>query len=169
MVHKSKTKKIGREIAEIVLAFAVAWLGYQGLSIVTGTPLPIVAVVSDSMYHTNTFDGWWDTHKEYYESIGMDKERFLTFPFRSGLSRGDLLLVVNQKPNVGDVVIYEKPSQGISIVHRLVAVRDGEYIIKGDNNFVADAPVSPNQFVGKVILAVPLLGYPRFLLFGIGI
>jgi hypothetical protein len=66
-------------------------------------------------------------------------------------------------------VIYEKREQGISIVHRLVGTQGDSYIIKGDNNYIADAPVAKNQVVGKVVFAVPLLGYPRFLLFAFGI
>ena len=41
-----------RDIIEIVVAFAAAWLFYQGLAFATGTAMPIVSVVSDSMEPT---------------------------------------------------------------------------------------------------------------------
>jgi len=51
MLEKIIPKKYGfaKDIAEIIFAFAVAWLFYQGLAFAAGTPMPIVAVVSDSM------------------------------------------------------------------------------------------------------------------------
>ena len=166
---EKKGKRIVREVAEIAFAFVVAWLGYQALSLATGTSLPIVAVVSDSMYHTNTFDPWWVSRGSSYEGIGITKDEFQGFPAKNGLSRGDMLFVINQQPKIGDVVIYDRPNQGFTIVHRLVSSVNGEYVTKGDNNFVADQPIEKSQIRGKVVFAVPLLGYPRFLLFAFGI
>jgi signal peptidase I len=166
---KSTGKRIAKELGEIVLAFVVAWLGYQALALATGTTMPIVAVVSESMYHTNEFDGWWLQHGSFYKEIGINMSKFQAFPFRSGLSKGDLLLVVNQQPQVGDVVIYDRPGQGFTIVHRVISMTNGEYVTKGDNNYVADQSIAKNQIKGKVVLAVPLLGFPRFLLFAFGV
>jgi signal peptidase I len=166
-----KKKTLLREVGEVVAAFAIAWICYQLLSLATGTALPIVAVVSDSMYHTDSFDNWWENRGDFYElqNINISKEEFQAFTVSNGLSRGDLLFVVNQPPKIGDIVIYEKREQGISIVHRLIGRQGQSYLIKGDNNYIADAPVSQSQIVGKVVFAVPLLGYPRFLLFAFGI
>lgn len=169
---KSKKKRVLREIGELVLALFVAWLGYQALALATGTSLPIVAVVSDSMYHNGNFDEWWASRGKLYESIGITKEEFKDFPFRNGLSVGDFLLVINSQPQIGDVIIYDRPVENkgyITIVHRLVETTNGEYVTKGDNNLVKDSPIAKNQIRGKVVLAVPLLGYPRFLLFAFGI
>ena len=38
-----------KDILEIAAAFVIAWVFYQGLAFATGTPMPIVSVVSDSM------------------------------------------------------------------------------------------------------------------------
>jgi signal peptidase len=38
-----------KDIIEIVVAFFAAWLFYQGLGFATGTEMPMVSVVSDSM------------------------------------------------------------------------------------------------------------------------
>jgi len=38
-----------KDVLEIIIAFSVAWLFYQGLSYAVDTPMPIVSVVSNSM------------------------------------------------------------------------------------------------------------------------
>src|SRR3989344_6804572 len=132
-----KKKSLAREAVEIVVAIAVAILVYYGLSFVLGTPMPIVSVVSGSM-----------------EPV---------------LYRGDLIILTSPKDiKVTDVVIYQRPDISETIIHRIIEERDGGYIIKGDNNPIPDPGiVRRNQIIGKVIYAVPLLGYPRVLLFEI--
>ncbi len=145
--------KYVKDILEIVLAFVIAWIFYQGLAFAAGTSMPIVSVVSESM-----------------EPV---------------LHRGDLVFVV--RPNdlkIGDIVIYQKActsadaARGLcsregdstSIIHRIVQEAEGGYIIKGDNNPSPDSGIiRPEQVSGKVVLAMPLLGYPRLALFAVGI
>jgi signal peptidase I len=163
-------KSVQREILEIAGAFIIAWLVYQLLSMATGTALPIVSVVSDSMYHTSHFDNWWSGSQTLYAAYNISEARFKTFLAPNGLSRGDLLVVIKpDNPKIGDIMIYNKFGSDFTIVHRLVAIREDAYIVKGDNNRAADPPVAKEYVVGKVILAVPLLGYPRLLLHQIGI
>src|SRR3989344_5080238 len=135
--NPEKKKSLAREIGEIAIAILVAVLVYYGLSFVLGTSMPIVSVVSGSM-----------------EPV---------------LYRGDLIILV--APNdlkVKDVVIYQRPDISETIIHRIIEERDEGYIIKGDNNAIPDPGiVRKNQILGKVIYAVPLLGYPRVLLFEI--
>ena len=128
-----------KDIMEIISAVIVAWLFYQGLAFVTGTPMPIVSVVSQSM-----------------EPV---------------LHRGDLLFVVGPKNlGVGDIIIYDRPEVSYTIVHRINASTENGYIIKGDNNPVPDAGyVQEYQIKGRVVFAMPLLGYPRLALNVIGI
>lgn len=153
-----------REILEIVAAFGLAWLGYQALAYAAGTPLPVVSVVSDSMYHQQAgFENWWETRKDFYTDNGITRSEFLQFSFRNGLSRGDLLVVLNARPEIGDVIIYNR--NGISIVHRVVVIEKNFYVTKGDNNIAEDKPIAQKEIQGKVVFAVPLLGYPRYLLF----
>ena len=130
-----KKKSLAREAVEIVVAIAVAILVYYGLSFVLGTPMPIVSVVSGSM-----------------EPV---------------LYSGDLIILTSPKDiKVTDVVIYQRPDISETIIHRIIEERDGGYIIKGDNNPIPDPGiVRRNQIIGKVIYAVPLLGYPRVLVF----
>ena len=127
-----------KEIGEIAVAFAVAWLTYHGLAVVFNTPMPIVSVVSNSMVPV--------------------------------LHKGDILIVTSADYNVGDIVIYERPEVPYTIVHRIIGESDKGFIIKGDNNAEPDPwYVKRNQILGKVRIAMPLLGYPRLIihLFGI--
>ena len=112
-----------RDIAEIAIAFAVAWLFYQGLVFATGTPLPIVSVVSDSMFHATTFDEWWNNNKGFYEQKNITKEKFASFQFSNGLSKGDLLFVLNAEPQVGDMIIYQS---GRSSFTKLLISKQGQ-------------------------------------------
>ena len=165
-----KTKTLQREVIEIVAAFAIAWVAYQLIAAATGTPLPIVSVVSDSMYHANYFDEWWAKSGQDYKQFDIDKAMLEKFPDANGLSRGDLLLVVKpENPKIGDILIYRKFGSDFTIVHRLVKIESNGYIVKGDNNHVADPFVAKEYVVGKVVFAVPVLGYPRLILHLFGI
>lgn len=168
---KEKQKKtVRREALEIIAAFFVAWLAYQFIAVAAGTPLPIVSVVSDSMYHASSFDDWWAKNAADYNQLGIGEHEFMRFANVNGLSRGDLLIAVRpDNPKIGDILIYRKFGSDFTVVHRLVSIEDGFYVVKGDNNPVPDPPVAKNYVVGKVVFAIPILGYPRLLLHLIGI
>ena len=167
--NMKKKKSASREVAEVVAAFVIAWLAYQGLAVLTGTPLPIVSVVSDSMYHTDHFDGWWTQSGGFYKSIDINKAEFRGMPTANGLSRGDLLFVVRpDNLKVGDVIIYNR-LDGFTIVHRLIEINGNYVVTKGDNNADQDKTINVSQIQGKMVFAMPVLGYPRFLLHLVGI
>ena len=128
-----------KDILEIVFAFIIAWIFYQGLALATGTQTPIVSVVSESM-----------------EPV---------------LHRGDLVFVIKpENLQVGNIVIYQKENSQFTIIHRIIEKKEDGYITKGDNNPAPDAgTIRPQQISGKVIFAVPLLGYPRLALYAVGI
>lgn len=158
------------DILEIILALAVAWLFYQGLAFAMNTPMPIVSVVSDSMYHKDNFDEWWSRNENYYKNVGIEKDGFSKFIVPNGFMRGDLIFLVgdkNLKP--GDVIIYNLQGRGITIIHRVIEVKENEVIAKGDNNAIADPPVRKELIMGKAVLAMPLLGWPRLMLYAVGV
>ncbi|MDI6721425.1 MAG: signal peptidase I [Candidatus Aenigmarchaeota archaeon] len=155
-----------KDALEIIIAFIVAWLFYQGLAVVTGTKMPIVSVVSDSMLHTEKFDNWWGSKSAYYSDLEISREDFKKFPVPRGLSCGDLLFITrDDNPRIGDVVIYSRPGSDYTIVHRIVDRSDNIYITKGDNNAAPDAPISNSQLQGRMVFAMPLLGSPRLALY----
>lgn len=162
-----KKKSMLRDAGELVIALVIAWVFYQSLAVVMGTGMPIVSVVSQSMYHDGSFDDWWSSHGRFYENMNVTKENFSKLPMPNGFEKGDLLVVKNDPPQVGDVVIYYR--SGITIVHRVIQINDDGYITKGDNNLGPDSPVSKEQVGGKVLFGLPVLGYPRYVLYLIGI
>ncbi|MBI5061232.1 MAG: signal peptidase I [Candidatus Aenigmarchaeota archaeon] len=162
---KGKKENIFADIAEVIIAVFAAWLFYQFLIFLLGTPMPVVSVVSSSMYHSSHFDGWWSSSSKYYEKNGMNKTEFEKFTLPNGLSIGDLLVVSKSDYKVGDIVIYNRPEVRYTIVHRIIAEKDGSYVIKGDNNPAEDpGVVKQEQIIGKVNFAIPLVGYPRLAL-----
>jgi signal peptidase len=80
--------------------------------------------------------------------------------------------------NAGDVLILDKPDillideddiiayrgNDSIIVHRVIEVRDGYLITKGDNNQSSDTPVSKEDYVGRVVYTIPRIGLPLLLL-----
>ncbi len=168
-------KKLGKDnvfadIAEIILAVFAAWVFYQLLIFALGTPMPVVSVVSQSMYHQKNFDGWWNSSGGYYERIGLGSEDFKKFTAANGLSRGDLLVVSRGDYKIGDVVLYNRPEVRYTIVHRIAAEKNGGFVIKGDNNAAEDpGTVKKEQIIGKVVFAMPMLGYPRLALYAVGV
>ncbi|MBU5575043.1 MAG: signal peptidase I [Candidatus Aenigmatarchaeota archaeon] len=77
--------------------------------------------------------------------------------------RGDLMIVYNDGNfKIGDIVVYESNFFPHPIIHRIIAIEDGKYITKGDNNLIKDPyPITKEQIKGKVIFKFPLLGYVK--------
>ena len=63
------------------------------------------------------------------------------------------------KLEVGDIIVYDRISDGLRIIHRVIAVTDEGLVTKGDANRVDDG-LSTNEFnyFGKYLFHVPLLG-----------
>lgn len=85
---------------------------------------------------------------------------------------GSLVIVVPQKNyNAGDVITFKKDSK--TITHRIMHIKNGEYLTAGDANEEFDfGSVSKTQVMGKVVLDIPYAGYilpanrdPRWFIF----
>lgn len=81
---------------------------------------------------------------------------------------GDLLIMSSADYQIGDIAAYQRGK--MTIIHRIIEINGDGYVFKGDHNSVPDPEVvSSSQIIGKVRMAVPLLGYPRLVLYWIGI
>ncbi len=88
------------------------------------------------------------------------------------LNVGDIIIVQGKEfYRVDDIVVYETDLYSKPIVHRIIEVRNGNYVTKGDHNRFPDpgtiAPqdgVSEDEVQGKVVYVIPKLGYPKYLL-----
>jgi len=95
--------------------------------------------------------------RELLESV---LARGIPFRFRaSGFSMhpfvrdGDVVTISppsRREPRVGDVVAFVGPVNGKLTVHRIVARRDGRYLMRGDNADVTDGWVGPHDVFGRV-------------------
>lgn len=90
--------------------------------------------------------------------LGFGATVVLSGSMEPTLSVGDLLIVVpSEEYSIGDIVVYE--SSGISVVHRIIALEDGMAVTQGDANNASDDPISTSSVKGRVVAAIPMLGY----------
>lgn len=55
--------------------------------------------------------------------------------------------------SVGDIIIYRNDSD-IYVIHRVIEKNESTLITKGDNNPIADDPISPERVYGKYIMTL---------------
>lgn len=97
-------------------------------------------------------------------SYGEDKFYFLTSTSMMPTIRPNSLLFIKRQSayEVGDVVgYYAKVNEKEEIVaHRIVGIGGNVYLTQGDSNSEPDGVlVLPRLVIGRVVLAVPVMGY----------
>ncbi len=157
-------------IVTLALAFIIIKLVFfPGLSLITGTSLPLVIVESCSMYHHE--DGFEKTFESsVYEDYGITLEDTDNWVFQNGFSKGDVIFVVGAKNiEIGDVIIFNGGMQ-YPLIHRVVGVGDS-YATKGDNyktnsrQLSSEKNISGDQIVGKALFKVPFVGWIKLIFF----
>ena len=74
------------------------------------------------------------------------------------LSVDDLLIVAAKDSyEVGDVVVFQ--TQRTAVVHRIIAINGEEIITRGDANTADDEPITLANIKGRVVCAIPFVGY----------
>ncbi len=154
-------------IVNIILAIIIVkFIFYPVLGFFLGTSFPIVAVVSESMEHNLNFENWWSSNNQFYESLNITKEEFLTYRFKNGFNKGDIIILTGAKDiKRGDVLVYLSSQHSNPIIHRAVIIND-KISTKGDN--VAgiqefEKNISRNSIVGRGLVKIPLLGYIKLI------
>jgi signal peptidase I len=140
----------------------LAFVFFQGLSLAFNTKFPVVTVYSSSMMHKNPNV----THYNWLEkNFGYSRKFVDSWPFPAGLNVGDVAFVVKSEYEVGDVIVYKVEGYKLPVIHRIVALNeDGTFQTKGDNNIGQlsfELKVREEQIHGKVIFALPYMGYPK--------
>jgi len=126
--------------------------------------------------HIN-FEEYWETCGDWYDKKGISRFEFEEFPLKNGFKKGDVIIVWGRfTPKLGDIIIFQ-PNIGSQspypIIHRIVNI-DEEGIIqtKGDHNErqltqnnniyqTDEVYIQENQLIGKAIIKIPFLGYPK--------
>lgn len=70
---------------------------------------------------------------------------------------GDLMVMRRQDSyEVGQIVAFESDMNGAVVVHRIVDVVDGRYLLKGDNNAFLDRfTPTADEVIGAEVLTIP--------------
>jgi len=76
------------------------------------------------------------------------------------LHRGDLAVVRKQSAyRVGDIVLYDSRELGSKVLHRVVRVEGGRFVLKGDNNSFLDTErPTEEEIVGRLSVTAPAVG-----------
>ena len=90
--------------------------------------------------------------------FGVGASVVLSGSMEPALSVGDLLIIRQQENyETGNIVVYQ--SGTMPVVHRIVAMSDGIVTTRGDANNATDKPFPADAIKGKVVAAIPLIGY----------
>ena len=90
--------------------------------------------------------------------FGVGAAVVLSGSMEPALSVGDLVIVAESSSyGVGDMVVYQDGR--MAVTHRIISITDGKVVTKGDSNNTEDSPIALEQLKGKVVLAIPLVGY----------
>jgi len=172
----------------IFLFIFIKFIFLPGLSLVTGTSLPLAIVESCSMYHDgnvfSNFDDWFTRHETKYAAFNITKEKFEKFELNGGFSKGDILFIIKANPEklkVGDIILFNSGTKGTPVIHRIINIqeKDGEKIFTtiGDNNNgmltpdnnagqVDEREITEEQLVGKTIFRItPWFGWAKLVFF----
>jgi len=169
-------------IFSIVFLFVfIKFIFFPGLSLVTGTELPLAIVESCSMHHKanvfSNFDNWWERHDSKYAGFSIDEIGFSNFAFRRGFSKGDILFIVRAKPEkleIGDVIIFDAtPTYPNPLIHRIIEIKqeNDKFVFStiGDNNngqLEVEKEIPEDKLVGKAVFRiVPLLGWGKLIFY----
>jgi len=157
-------------VVVLFLAFIIIkFVFFPGLSLLTGTSLPLVIVESCSMYHHEAgFDKTFGS--SVYGSFGISLEDTGNWIFQNGFAKGDVIFVVGvDEPEVGDVIIFEGGAQ-YPLIHRVVDAGDS-YSTKGDNYMTnskqlsSEKDISKEQIIGKALFKVPFVGWAKLIFY----
>lgn len=154
-------------LVSLVLIFIfIKIIFFPLLSLITSSPLPLVVVESCSMYHEAPFESWWQSNAPFYESHEIEKSDFLSFPFKSGLNKGDIIFVWGRSSyKKGDIIIFEAGARN-PLIHRIIAT--SPFSTKGDHNtdqLPIETSIQEDSIIGKSAARVPLLGWLKLIFF----
>jgi len=165
-------------IVSILLIFVIVkFIFFPILSLTFATSLPLVVVESSSMHHPGSFVGnvigtqnvfniWWENSKDWYIKNNINKEEAEKWSLRTGLEKGDIVIISGWKPSKnGDIIVFDGNAKH-PIIHRVINVSQLQgktiYSTKGDNNpsqLATEKQISEDQIIGKAVFVIPKIGY----------
>tara|TARA_Y100000310_G_scaffold344244_1_gene455935 strand:+ start:384 stop:953 length:570 start_codon:yes stop_codon:yes gene_type:complete len=153
-------------VSLILIIIFIKFIFFPTLSFTTGSPLPLVVVESCSMYHEASFDNWWLSNKAWYESQGIEKSDFESWPFKSGLNKGDIIFVWGRSEvKQGDIIIFNANARN-PLIHRVTSLDPIQ--TKGDHNagqLGVETNIPQSAVLGKSVVKIPLIGWLKLIFF----
>jgi len=172
----------------IFLFLFIKFIFLPGLSLMTGTALPLAIVESCSMYHNGNvfsdFDDWFQKHETKYAEFNITKEQFEKFELNGGFSKGDILFIIKANPEkleVGDIILFTSGTKENPVIHRIIKIQEKDnkkiFTTMGDNNNgmltpennagqVDEREITEEQLVGKTIFRItPWFGWAKLVFF----
>ena len=153
-------------VSLILIVIFIKLIFFPALTIITGAPLPLVVVESCSMYHTASFQGWWERNKGWYEQRNVTLADFEEFPLKNGLNKGDIVIVWGKgEMQRGDIIIFSAKTR-YPVIHRVIT--ENPRATKGDNNpdqLLFERTISDNALMGKAVAKIPYLGWIKLIFF----
>ena len=153
-------------VSLVLIVMLIKFIFFPFISLITGTPLPLVVVESCSMYHAAPFDGWWERNQGWYESRNITLRDFTHFSLRNGLNKGDIVIVWGRSAiGRGDIIIFNSQTR-YPIIHRIIA--ENPRATKGDNNpdqLSFERAIPDSALVGKAVARIPYLGWIKLIFF----
>ena len=118
------------------------------------------------MYHESSFNSWWESNRGWYESHNITKKDFELFPSKTGLNKGDIILVTSRsEQKIGDIIIFEAGAAN-PIIHRVI--EDSPLETKGDHNagqLSIEQNIAKKAIIGKASARIPLIGWIKLIFF----
>ena len=155
-------------VSIILVIIIIKFIFFPILSLVTGTQLPLVVVESCSMYHESRFDSWWQQNNVWYEENNITKSDFQSYWLKSGLNKGDIVLVKGSDIyKKGDIIIFSSTETQYPIIHRVISTLPLQ--TKGDHNpgqiVGIENNIAKEQVIGKAVGRIPALGWIKLIFF----
>lgn len=166
-VHFLKQDSWQAWTVSLLLMFVfVRFVFFPILSFAFGTSLPLVVVESCSMYHEESFDGWWERNQLWYDERDIEKDDFEMYSFKGGINKGDVIIVTGRgEYEEGDVIIFNSLYQ-YPLIHRVVSL--DPLATKGDHNgdqLEVERDIDPTAVIGKAVIRIPALGWLKLIFF----
>ncbi len=153
-------------VSIILIILFIKFILFPSLSLITGSPLPLVVIESCSMYHESGFEDWWGKNSQWYESKGISKSDFESFSFSNGLNKGDIMFVIGKENyKIGDIIIFTASAK-YPLIHRIISANP--IATKGDHNsdqLDIEREISKNAILGKSVVKIPFLGWVKLIFF----
>ncbi len=153
-------------ISLILIFIIIKFIFFPALSLITGSPLPLVVVESCSMYHETNFEDWWSKNSAFYADFNITKTEFKSYMLNNGLNKGDIVFVIGKdKYEKGDIIIFQAGAK-YPLIHRII--KDSPISTKGDHNsgqLSIEQNIPQNVIIGKAVAKIPLVGWLKLISF----